>query len=217
VWTNLGRGKAKFQRIAALSLFFFVFVFGQWWIFVHNAERKELKTLYLSAKIGDLNSVQRLAADDSAQADNWLEVLAQDENAFPDSRVQAIAVLAKKRWLNSNILARLLWIEQSSKVRRAAAEVFKQRGCDDLCTPAALYSLHAMWGGELTGEERRSAQYPELAATLIPMAAQSRRDTENDYITLLNLNPCASRQALKAEYFRDPEFVGSLQAKLGPC
>jgi hypothetical protein len=217
VWRSLGRGKAKFQRIAALSLFLFVFVFGQYWMVVHNAERKELKTLYRSATIGDLNSVKRLAADDSAQADSWLKVLAQDESANPDSRVQAIAVLAKKRWLTSNFFAPLLWIEQSPEVRRAAVEVFKRRGCDDLCTPAALYSLHAMWGGELTGEERRSAQYPEFAATLIPLAAQSRRDTENDDITLLNLNPCASRQALKAEYFREPEFVRNLEAKLGPC
>ena len=217
MWRNLGRGKAKFQRIAALSLFFFVFVFGQWWIVVHNAERKELKTLYRSAEIGDLNSVQRLAADDSAQANTWLEVLAQDESAFPDSRVQAIAVLEKKRRLSSNDLARLLWIEQSPKVRHAAVEAFKRRGCDEMCTPATLYSLRAMWGGELTGEERRSAQFPELAATLKPLAAQSRRDTENDYITLLNLNPCASRQALKAEYSRDPEFVRDLEAKLGPC
>lgn len=217
MWRSLGRGKAKFQRIAALSLFLFVFVIGQYWMVVHNAERKELRTLYLSAKIGDLNSVQRLAADDSAQANTWLEVLAQDENAFSDSRVQAIAVLEKKRRLSSNDLASLLWIEQSPKVRHAAVEVFKRRGCDDTCTPATVYSLCAMWGGQLTGEERRSAQFPELAATFKPLAAQSRRDTENDYIGLLNLNPCASRQTLKAEYSRDPEFVRDLEAKLGPC
>ena len=217
MWRNLGRGKAKFQRIAALSLFLFVFIFGQYWMVVHNAERKDLETLYRSAKIGDLHSVQRLAADDSAQANRLLAVLVQDENAFSGSRVQAIAVLEKKRWLSSNDLARLLWIEQSAEVRRAAVEVFKRRGCDDLCTPATLYSLRAMWGGQLTGEERRSAQVPELAATLMPLAAQSRRDTENEYIALLNLNPCASRQTLKAEYSREPEFIRNLEARLGPC
>jgi hypothetical protein len=214
-WRNVRN--LKQIRIVALVVFCAVFVAGPLWEAQRVSQRKELKALYLSAHGGDLDSVRRLAEHHSAEATGWLGQVAQDQNASANARAAAIAALGKKTWLDSEGLARLLWIEQPFAVRRAAADVFRQRGCDDVCLSAALYALNAMWSGAPSAENRLAAEYPASRSQSEPVIARLRGASENDYVDLLNKNPCAARKTLTTIYSSQSTFVGYVESKLGRC
>jgi hypothetical protein len=147
----------------------------------------------------------------------WLQELAQDRNATADSRVEAINALAKKNALDSKSLGLLLAIDQPLAVRHAVALAFEQHGCDVFCVAAALNALNAIWEGKPTLEMRLSAQLPDSSPESARIDSELHRKTVEDYLTLLNLNPCLTRRALDSSYAAERVFIDRLQAKVGPC
>ena len=76
-----------------------------WWGL--RLQKRHSYALYASASGGDLDAVRRLAQRPLTSV-NWLQELAQDQNATADSRVEAINTLAQKNALDSRSLSLLL-------------------------------------------------------------------------------------------------------------
>jgi len=205
----------KGYRLVVLVVFVVVSLAAPLWRAAQISERNELQALYLSSSVGDLDSVKRMASHHSAEGTSWLEKLAEDRSAAADSRSQAIAELGQHRFLNTELLAQLLWIDQPFVVRHATAEVFQQKGCDNFCLSATLYAMHGIWDGKNTAEMRFVAELPG-ADQMDPLLAKLRSQTEDDYVGLLNKDPSATRKSLKAEYGNasDSAFVSSVEARL---
>jgi hypothetical protein len=172
--------------------------------------------LYASARGGDLDAVRRLAQRPLTSV-NWLQELAQDQNATADSRVEAINTLAQKNALDSRSLSLLLWIDQPLAVRHAVALAFEQHGCDNVCVGAALNALDAIWKGEPTLEMRLSAQLADTSPISAQIDSELHRKTVQDYLALLNLNPCLTRKILNGSYPTDHAFVDRVHAQVEPC
>jgi hypothetical protein len=202
-------------RLVVLVAFCIVSLAATFWRAARISERNELRDLYESSLQGDLTSVQRMASHHSSEGTSWLEKLAEDRIASADSRSRAIAALGKRRFPNTELLARLLWIDHPFVVRHAAAEVFEQRGCNQPCLSAALYAMHGIWDGQHTAEMRFAA---EVASSdhMEALLAQLHSQTEDDYVGLLNKDPSATRHTLKAEYHNasDSAFVSGIEARL---
>ena len=203
---------------------------GVWAVWMHRrhaevARRDEMYALYALAGGGDRESVRRLVAEyPSREAMPLIEKLAQDRNAFPEGRLEAINVLSARPPIHSKTLAPLLWIDQPFVIRHATAEAFEQRGCDDQCISSTLYALHAIWKGEPAIEAARTTEEIEQRYGVhIPpeekakINAELRDKTEQDYWKLLDSNPCATRKALINDYSAEPAFVEHVQSKVGLC
>lgn len=198
-----------------------------WGVCAHHwqaqvAQREEMSALYAFASGGDLENVKRLSEYPSPEAIHWLERLAQDQNAAADSRTAAIAALASKPSLNRAALSTLLYIDQPFVVRHAAAEALQQRGCDDHCISATIRGLHAIWKGQpaievglFAVEHAYGVQGDSKLEAKID--AELKAKTEQDYWRLLENNPCAGRNALKADASAEPAFVEYVQSKLKSC
>jgi len=206
----------KGYRLVVLVAFCVVSVAAPFWRAARVSEQNELQALYASSSGGDLDSVKRMASHHSSEGTSWLEKLAQDRNATADSRSLAIAELGKRRFLNTELLAQLLWIDQPFVVRHATAEVFEQRGCDKPCLSATLYAMRGIWDGKHTAEMRFATEVPD-SGQIEPLLAELRSQTEDDYMRLLNKDPSATRKTLKAEYSSAPdsEFASSIEVRLG--
>jgi hypothetical protein len=92
----------------------------------------------VSGSGGDAESIKMLSRLPSAEATFWLERLAQNSNAFADSRAEAVRALGNKTSIDSGVLSGLLRIDQPFVVRHASAEVFEQHGCNEVCVAAVL-------------------------------------------------------------------------------
>jgi hypothetical protein len=114
--------------------------------------------------------------------------------------VEAINTLAQKNALDSRSLSLLLWIDQPLAVRHAVALAFEQHGCDNVCVGAALNALDAIWKGEPTLEMRLSAQLADTSPISAQIDSELHRKTVQDYLALLNLNPCLTRKILNSSY-----------------
>jgi hypothetical protein len=205
-------------RVAQLVLFLVwtvIFLCGLLWWGLRLQKRHSF-ALYADASGGDLDAVRRLAKRPLTSLD-WLRELAQDPHATADSRVEAINILAEKNALNSSNLDLLLWIDQPLDVRHATALAFEQHGCDDVCVAAALNAINAIWKGKPTFEMRLSAQLPDTSPESVQLDLELHRKTEQDYLTLLKLNPCITRKILDRSFSRDRLFVDRIQAQLPPC
>ncbi len=213
----------KWKRTEVIVFVIFVVVsLAAWavWMIRWKAQvalRDELNALYAIAGGGDLASVRRLAEYPSPEAIQLIERLAQNRNAFSDSRVEAINVLGARPPIDSKTLAPLLWIDQPFVVRRAVARVFKQRGCDEGCISATLTALHAIWGGQPTVEVRLSAQIPSPTLHDQEDLVYLHKQTEEDYFVLLNSSACLARKTLQTIYGSDSAFVVDIQKKVAPC
>jgi len=205
----------KGYRLVILVAFCVVSLAAPFWRAARISERNELHELYLSSSVGELDSVKSMASHHSSEGTSWLEKLAQDRSAAAESRSQAIAELGKRRFLNTELLAQLLWIDQPFVVRHATAEVFEQRGCDKTCVSATLYAMRGIWDGKHTAEMRLATELPD-SDRMEPLLAKLRSQTEDDYVGLLNKDPSATRKSLKAEYgnVSDSAFVSSVEARL---
>ncbi len=203
-------------RLAVLIAFCVVSLAASFWRAAQISERNELRDLYFSSLKGDLDGVKPMASHHSVEGTSWLEKLAQDRSAIADSRSQAIAALGKRRFLNTKLLAQLLWIDQPFVVRHATVEVLEQRGCDDICLSATLYAMRAIWDGKQTAEMRFASEVPPAIRTE-PLLEKLRSQTEGDYVGLLNKDPAATRKALTAAYgnISDSAFVTSIEGRLG--
>jgi hypothetical protein len=185
-----------------------------WWGL--RLQKRHSYALYASARGGDLDAVRRLAQRPLTSV-NWLQELAQDQNATADSRVEAINTLAQKNALDSRSLSLLLWIDQPLAVRHAVALAFEQHGCDNVCVGAALNALDAIWKGEPTLGMRLSAQLADTSPISAQIDSELHRKTVQDYLALLNLNPCLTRQILNSSYPTDHAFVDRVHAQVEPC
>jgi hypothetical protein len=185
-----------------------------WWGL--RLQKRHLHALYTSASGGDLDAVRLLAQRPLASV-AWLQDLALDQNATADSRVEAINALVKKNALHSEALSILLWIDQPLAVRHAVANAFQQHGCDEVCVGAALNALNAIWKGESTFEMRLSAQRPDTSAMSARIDEELHRETVQDYLALLNLDPCLTKQKLNKSYPKDHTFVDHVCVKVKPC
>jgi hypothetical protein len=227
---NEKRRSATLKRTDLRVFAIFVLVsLGAWAVWMHRwqaqvARRDEMYALYATASGGDRESVRRLAEYPSSEAMQLIEKLAQDRNAFPEGRVEAINVLSARPPIHSKTLAPLLRIDQPFVIRHATAEAFEQRGCDDQCILSTLYALHAIWKVEPAIEAARSTEELEQRYGVhIPpeekakINAELRGKTEQDYWKLLGSNPCATRKALIKDYSAEPAFGEHVQSKVGPC
>lgn len=207
---NIRRGQL------ALFLVWTVIALGGplWWGL--RLQKTHSSALYVAASGGDLDAVRRLAQRPLMSV-NWLQELAQDQNATADSRVEAINTLAQKNALDSKGLSLLLWIDQPLAVRHAVALAFEQHGCNDMCVGAALNALNAIWKGQTTLEMRLSAQRPDTSPVSAQIDAELHRKTVQDYLALLNLNPCLTRKILTTSYPNDHAFVDRVHAQVEPC
>jgi hypothetical protein len=205
----------KVFRVVVLVALCVVSLAASIWRATQMSERNELRDLYFSSLQGNLQSVERMASHHSFEGTSWLEKLAQDRSASADSRSQAIAALGKRRFLNTDLLDQLLWIDQPFLVRHAAVEVFDQRGCDKQCLSATLYAMRGIYDGKQTAEMRFAAEVP-ASVQMDARLAKLRSQTEDDYVGLLNKDPAGTRKALKAEYSNtsDSAFVSSIEVRL---
>jgi hypothetical protein len=213
--------ESKRLELVALAILIAVSL-GAWAVWMHrwNARKTrsdEMNALYAIASGGDRASVRRLAEYPSPEAIQLIQKLAQDRNAFPDARLEAINVLGARHPIDSKTLAPLLCIDQPFDVRRAVTGVFKQRGCDEECISAALTSLHAIWGGQPTLEVHLYAQIPSSTPHAQEELAYFHKQTEEDYLVLLNSNPCLTGKTLQTKYGSDSEFVDKIRKNLRPC
>ena len=193
-----------------------------WAVWAHrwraqNAQREEMYALYAHASGGDRASVRQLARYDSPEATQLIERLAQDQNAFSDGRLEAINVLGTKQPVAAKTLAPLLWIDQPFVIRRAAAEVFKQRGCGKECISETLMALHAIREGQPTLEVRLEDQIASHTARDQEYSTYLHKQTEEDYFALLDSNQCLTRQILQTDYSSDSAFLDLIGKKVGPC
>ena len=211
--------KLRKAQLIALVIWCIAFLASRYWWAHRVKERRELKALYYAGMAGDLGSVKRLESYNSEDALHLLEELAQSPSAFADSRVEAIIALGtKESTFDSKVIATLLWIEQPSAVRHAAADVFLRRGCDSACVSAAMYSLHAIRQGQLTSEMRLATEHPETALMAQRSVAEMRRQSEGDYLELLRSKPCLARkELLSSEYRSDSAFVAGIAVELPDC
>jgi hypothetical protein len=134
---------------------------------------------------------------------------------FAEARVASINALGSRRFSDLRVFIPLVWIEQPFIVRHAAIGVFRRRGCDKDCISAALYSLHGLWAGRLTAEQRLAAEHPDFSSRINSAAAPLRSESESDYFALLSMDPCAARDHLQIEYRSEPAFVEQMKTKLG--
>jgi hypothetical protein len=211
------RKSLKYVRTITLILFIGVFAYAPFWYAGRMAQRKELQALYLSASGGDLESVKRLTRLHSSDATEWLETLAEDRNAFAESRAEAVTALGERHLSDSGVIARFLWIEQPFVVRHAAANVFKRHGCDGICISSVLYALHAISTGAPTAESRLLAQNPVLGVQVDSVVNKLTNQSEDDYVSLLNKDSCLTRRLLERAYASESAFVTRVTTKLGPC
>ena len=209
------------QRIKAAQLVVFliwtaiVLCGPLWWGL--RIQKRYSSALYTSASGGDLDAV-RLLAQRPLMSVAWLQTLAQDPDATADSRVEAINALAQKNALDSTSLSALLWIDQPLAVRHAIALGFEQRGCDYGCVNAALRALKAIWKGQPTFEMRLSAQRPDGSAAMwAQIDRELHRETVQDYLALVNLNPCLTKETLNRFYPNDRTFIDYVQAQMRSC
>lgn len=192
-----------------------------WWIARANRTQR-LNDLYASASGGDVDSVRRLNEFSFSYAGPWLQVLADNRTAAPDSRVAVIKVLASNAPFDRTRLLPLLQIDQPFVVRHAAAEVFEQNRCGDACISAALYGLHTIWRGDpafevgLSAVEQKYGVHtdPQLKASI---NAELRAKTEKDYRVLLDSNPCVVHNVLRRDYGSEPAFLEGVQAQVESC
>ena len=192
-----------------------------WWMTRANRTQK-LNDLYASATGGDLDSVRRLNEFSFSYAGPWLQALADNRTAAPDSRVAAIKTLASNAPFDRSRLLPLLQIDQPFVVRHAAAEVFEQNGCGDACISAALHALYTIWRGDpafevgLSAVEQKYGVHadPKLKANL---NAELRANTERDNRALLDSNPCAALETLKKDYGSQSAFIEGVQAQVKSC
>ena len=173
--------------------------------------------MYYSARSGDLEGLSRLAECHSSEASLWLAKLAQDRHADAQLRVDALSKLAARRSIDETTVAPLLWIDQPFVVRHAAVDLFMERGCEGACISATLRSFRAMWDGQTTAEMRFDARSPVETSEGKVISAQIRTDSERDYMSLLNRNPCATQRMLAGEYSSKSDFVNRVRAGLKPC
>ncbi len=207
------------RRIQLVALFIWctaLLVSPFWWA-ARVKERREIKDLYFAGVGGDVSSVQRLAERGSPDSTALLERLAKAPHAFAESRVAAIRALGAKRFLDSEALTPLLWIDQPFIIRHATVEVFERRGCDASCVSATLYSLHAIHQGQLTAETRLARQNPDKTTSTDQALPELSNETNQDYLTLLTSNPCTARKLLAAEYSSDSSFADNIRSKLQLC
>ena len=201
---------------------FVVVSLGVWAVWAHHwqaqvAQRDEMYALYAIAGGGDRDSVRRLAAYPSPQAIQLIEKLAQDRNAFPEGRLEAINILGARRPVESKALAPLLWIDQPFVIRRAVAGVFKQSECGGDCISETLKALHAIRAGQTTSEMQATALIPSPTSHDQEHLVYLHKQTEEDYFVLLNRNACLMRKILQTDYASDSAFVDEIQKKVGPC
>lgn len=207
----------RFQAVLIAASILTSIVMILWWITRANRMEK-LSTLYTSASGGDLDSVRRLNEFSFLHASPWLEALAHDRTAAPDSRVAAIKALASNTSFERTRLLPLIQIDQPFVVRHTAAEVFEQKGCSDTCISATLYGLHAIWKGDPAFEEGLSAVEQKYGIRADPkVKASIKANTERDYRTLLNSNPCTVRDTLKRDYGSESAFAEAVTAHVKPC
>jgi len=213
--------KLKRPELAVLAIFLIVSL-GAWAVWMHRwntqaARRDEMNALYAIASGGDPASVRRLAEYPSPEAMQFIEKLAQDRNAFPDGRLEAINVLGARQSIDSRALAPLLWIDQPLDMRHAVAGVFKQRGCEKECISVTLAAPHAVWAGQPTFEMQHYAQIPSSTPHLQENLDYFHKQTDADYLVLLNSSPCLTGKSLQTKYALDPEFVDKVRKKIGLC
>jgi len=213
--------KSKRPELVVLAIFIVVGL-GAWAVWVHRwkaqaAQRDEMFALYATASGGDRASVRRLAEYPSPEATQLIQKLAQDQGAFPEGRLEAISVLRANPSVDSKTLAPLLWIDQPFIIRRAAAAVFKQRGCDERCISSTLTALRAIWAGQPTSEMQATALIPSPTSHAQDNLVYFHRQTEEDYFVLLNSNACLTRKTLQNDYAADSEFGDKIRNKLGSC
>jgi len=176
-----------------------------------------MNALYAIASGGDSASVRRRAEYPSLEAMQFIERLAKDRKAFPAGRLEAIDVLGSTQSVDLRALVPLLWIDEPFVVRRAVAEVFKERGCSEDCISETLAALHAIWAGQPTLEVQATALIPSYTPHDQENLVHLRKQTEEDYSVLLNSNPCLTRKTLQTKYGSDSEFLDKIRKKVEPC
>ena len=205
---------ARRIQIVAAVIWCIAFLAGPFWWGARVRERKQLMALYSWAAGGSLDAVKQLDKNNSSEAIHLLEALALDPSAFADARVAAISALGQRRFLDSDPLTPLLWIQQPFTVRHAAAGLFKRRGCDSDCISAVLYALHALWGGGLTAEDELSQEHPDLSPQIQAVARPLRKESEDDYIGLLARDPRLAIDTLRRLYSTESSFVERVEARI---
>jgi hypothetical protein len=204
-----------FVSIVVLSL-------GVWALWMRRyqvqvARRDEMHALYASGSGGDLDSVKRLADYPSPEAMQLIQNLAQDRRAFADGRLEAINILANRRPFDPKTIVPLISIDQPFVVRHATAKAFEKHGCEDQCISATLSALYAISHGQPTSEMQAAAQIPSPTADDQQDLLYLHKQTEEDYFSLLNSNPCLAHNLLGTGYLSDSSFVGEIQKNLHPC
>ncbi len=205
-------------QVVAVGVGIAAMLLANTWFAVRHLREQENERLFTSASSGDLLSVGELARRNAV---TWLEKVAQNRNAFADSRVAALEALDERASINSDHLAVLLLIGQAFVVRHRTAAIFDKHGCDEVCLSATLRSLHDLWAGRLTLEAQQTVThpppYPSPDSDGTKVVEELRAITERDYLGLLNKDPCAARTVMAREYVGEVGFTENLNRRLNPC
>jgi hypothetical protein len=70
-----------------------------------------------------------------------------------------------------------------------------------------------MFAGEPTAEMKLAERNPEL----MDRAAALGRESENEYLGLLKLNPCIALKTLSLDYSDDLRMCDWVKARIQPC
>jgi hypothetical protein len=198
------------QRVGVVVCCLLALGFPPWWSYMSARWTTEMQYLYGSAAVGDPESVREISSH-RIWGTSWLEKLARDRYAFAESRAAAIDELANKSFVNRRRLVPLLWIEEPFVVRHEAALMFRKIGCNDDCVGMVLRCLHSMQTGRPMLEGQPPAKQND------DYILQLRATSKQDYLNLLNTNPCMSRRTLRSDYPADSSFIADTEKSLPAC
>lgn len=206
----------KHSKVMTLGLLFLGFIAAGSWYRWELSREQELNYLVSSAA-GDLNSVERLRELGSRESVRRLQELAGDDSAVSTSRIHAIEYLGEQKSGESEFLASLIITSKPFVIRHAATAALLQNKCKENCLTAALFALHSILRGEPTLE--MTVPVPRLGDNKMEdhSIEELKRESIEDYLSLLKSNPCLTWKLIKRDYAEDSTLITKIKGQVDSC